>query len=217
MYGTTEFVIDRNTGQVYTIGDIDVTPINLFGGIPDKDLNEQTTGSTFVPPKAPQAMSTPVTEVSGGPKHQQAFNFNDNEYEQAVCRVQKTNQKITTLIKNWNEESKSAKTPEELVEIDMFYRTYMDQYRQRTLERLMEIYVEHYKNITSLEIPQTEPSSEQTIPLPTPRTKRIIPDQIMEGMPSSRRDQEVRETISNETHPKHGHTEEKHPPTPRHT
>ena len=68
MYGTTEFAIDRNTGQLYTIGDIDVTPINLFGGIPDEDLNEQTTGSTFAPPKAPQAMSTPVTEVLGSPK-----------------------------------------------------------------------------------------------------------------------------------------------------
>ena len=39
----------------------------------------------------------------------------------------------------------------------------------------------------------------------------------MEGTPSSRRDQEVRETISDKTHPKHGQTEEKHPPTPRHT
>ena len=63
MYGTTEFAIDRNTGQLYTIRDIDVTPINLFGGIPDEDLDGQTTESTLVPPKTPQAMSTPVTEV----------------------------------------------------------------------------------------------------------------------------------------------------------
>ena len=56
---------------------------------------------------------------------------NDDEYEQAVCRIQKINQKLTTLIKNWNEESKSAKTPKELVEIDTFYRTYMDQYNAR--------------------------------------------------------------------------------------
>ena len=26
MYGTLEYAIDRNTGQLYTIGDIDVTP-----------------------------------------------------------------------------------------------------------------------------------------------------------------------------------------------
>ena len=59
MYGTTEFAIDRNAGQLYTIGDIDVTPINLFGGIPDEDLDGQTTEFTLVPPKTSQAMSTP--------------------------------------------------------------------------------------------------------------------------------------------------------------
>ena len=26
MYGTSEYAIDRNTGQLYTIGDIDVSP-----------------------------------------------------------------------------------------------------------------------------------------------------------------------------------------------
>ena len=44
------------------IGDIDVTPINLFGGIPDEDLKEKTSESTWLPPKTPQAMSTPITE-----------------------------------------------------------------------------------------------------------------------------------------------------------
>ena len=39
----------------------------------------------------------------------------------------------------------------------------------------------------------------------------------MEGTPSSKRDQEVRETITDETCPKQGQTEEKHPPTSRHT
>ena len=63
MCGTTEFVIDRNTGQPYTIRDIDVTPIYLFGGIPDEELDGQITESTLVPPETPQAMSTPVTEV----------------------------------------------------------------------------------------------------------------------------------------------------------
>ena len=51
MYGMTEFAIDRNTGQLYTIGDIDVTPINLFGGITDEDLNGQTTENALVPQK----------------------------------------------------------------------------------------------------------------------------------------------------------------------
>ena len=63
MYGNTEFAIDRNMGQLYTIRDIDVTPINLFGGITDEELDGQITESTLVPPKTPQAMSTPVTEV----------------------------------------------------------------------------------------------------------------------------------------------------------
>ena len=35
MYGTMDFAIDQTTGQLYKIGDLDVTPINLFGGIPD--------------------------------------------------------------------------------------------------------------------------------------------------------------------------------------
>ena len=47
------------------VGDIDVTPINLFGGIPDEELNGKTTESTWLPPKTPQAMSTPITEVPG--------------------------------------------------------------------------------------------------------------------------------------------------------
>ena len=53
MYGTTEFALDRHTGKLYTIRDVDVTPINLFGGIPDEDLNGQTTESTLIPPKNP--------------------------------------------------------------------------------------------------------------------------------------------------------------------
>ena len=60
------------------------------------------------------------------------------------------------MVRNWNEESKSAKTPTELIEIDGFYRPYMDQYntRWKTLERLMEIYVEYYKDVTPEETPQ---------------------------------------------------------------
>ena len=64
MYGTVEFAIDQTTGQLYTVGDIDVTIINLFGGIPDKDLNGKTTESTWLPPKTPQAMSTPITDTA---------------------------------------------------------------------------------------------------------------------------------------------------------
>ena len=55
MYGSSEYTIDRNTGQLYTIGDIDVTPINVYGGIPDDEVNGQALESTLVPPKTPQA------------------------------------------------------------------------------------------------------------------------------------------------------------------
>ena len=65
MYGTVEFSIDQTTGQLYQIGDIDVTPINLFGGIPDEDLHNKATESMWSLPKAPQAMSTPITDVLG--------------------------------------------------------------------------------------------------------------------------------------------------------
>ena len=57
--------------------------------------------------------------------------INDDEYERAVCRIEKINKKITTLVRNWNEESKLAKTPTEVIEIDEFYKPYMDQYNTR--------------------------------------------------------------------------------------
>ena len=66
MYGTIDYAIDQTTGQLYVIGDIDVTLVNLFGGIPDEDLKEKTSESTWLPPKTPQDMSTPITEIPGG-------------------------------------------------------------------------------------------------------------------------------------------------------
>ena len=63
MYGTTEFTIDHSTGQLYKIGDMDMTPVNLFGGIPDEDLhgNDVKTMTSLL--EKPQAMSTPITDV----------------------------------------------------------------------------------------------------------------------------------------------------------
>ena len=77
---------------------------------------------------------------------------NDDEYQVAVQRLQQIDRKIT-LIKNWNEESKMAKTPTDLVDIDMFYRNYMDKYnaRRKTLEQLMEIHVQYYRDATPSE------------------------------------------------------------------
>ena len=190
MYGTTDFAIDRSTGQLYKIGDLVVTPINLFGGIPDEDLHEQATESTRSLLKTPRAMSTPITDVprsvptelitkdniplstpmisttsqeerkprSGTdvtddiPSAVPIFNLNranvqvassvssldegegiinDDEYEKAIQRLEKINKKITTLVKNWNEESKLAKNSNEVAEIEEFYRPYMDQYNNR--------------------------------------------------------------------------------------
>ena len=113
------------------------------------------------------------------------------------------------MIKNWNEESKSAKTPKELVEIDTFYRTYMDQYnaRQKTLERLMKIYEEYYKDVTPLETPQPESLSRQTIP-------RATLGQTVERTSVGGRDPESEVPIPHETHPGQEHTEEKYPLTP---
>ena len=190
MYGTTDFAIDRSTGQLYKIGDVDVTPINLFGGIPDEDLHEYATESTRSLLKMPQAMSTPITDVPRNipieaimkdsiplptpmiPTTSQEerkprsssdvtddvspvapiFNLNranvqvassvsslnegegiinDDEYEKAIQRLEKINKKITTLMKNWNEESKQAKNTTEVTEIEDFYRPYLDQYNNR--------------------------------------------------------------------------------------
>ena len=63
MYGTSEYAIDRNTGQLYTIGDIDVTPINVYRGIPNDEVNGQEPESTLIPPKTPQATSTAIIEA----------------------------------------------------------------------------------------------------------------------------------------------------------
>ena len=231
MYGTIEYAIDRTTGQLYMVGDIDVTPINLFGGIPDEDSKEKTTESAWIPPKKPQAMSTPITEIprsissismsqdsmplptprlpithqeekrtstsssihSDPPPIAPLFNVNranveaassvlsldegegivnDDEYERALRRIEKINKKITILVRNWNEESNSANMPMELIGIDEFYRPYMDQYnaRQKTLERLMDIYVENFKEATPKGNQQPEYSTDRVMPQPAPRT-----------------------------------------------
>ena len=60
MYGTTEFAIDRSSGQLYKIGDVDVTPVNLFGGIPDEDLCEGDIESTTSLLKNPRLCLHPL-------------------------------------------------------------------------------------------------------------------------------------------------------------
>ena len=270
MYGTIEYAIDQTMGQLYMVGDIDVTPINLFGGIPDEDFKEKTTESTWIPPKKPQAMSTPITEIPGSilsismtqdsvplptPRlpipHQEErrtstsssthsdpppiaplFNINranveaasvssldegegivnDDEYERAVHRIEKINKKITIFVKNWNEESNSANMPTELIEIDEFYRPYMDQYnaRWKTLERLMNIYVENFKEVTPKRSQHPEYSTDRVMPRPAPRTSQASKKEKIEKMTTDKRVPLYQGSSSDETSLKQG-VEEKIP------
>ena len=225
MYGTTEFAIDQSTGQLYKIGDVDVTPVNLFGGIPDEDLREDDIESMTSLLKKPQAMSTPITDVPRNipmetitkdsiplptrmippisqeerkPRSSMAvaedvspeapiFNLNranvqvtssvssleegegiinEDEYEKAVQRLEKINKKITILMQNWNEESKQARSTNEITEIEEFYRPYMDQYtnRRKELERLMEMYSEYCESEVPPETSQQRHMSKQQMP-----------------------------------------------------
>ena len=79
------------------------------------------------------------------------------------------------------------------------------------------ICVKYYRDATPLETSWAEPIPEQkqlipqTTPLPTPRIKKTSPDQTMDGMPSNRRNQDVREQIldrdklKKSPHHAHGH------------
>ena len=97
---------------------------------------------------------------------------NDEEYERTVHRIEKINKKITILVRNWNEESNLANTPTELIEIDEFYRPCMDQYnaRWKMLERLVDIYVENFKDVTPEGSAHPKYSTDRVIPQPAPRT-----------------------------------------------
>ena len=132
--------------------------------------------------------------------------INDDEYERAVHRIEKINKMITILVRNWNEESKSAKTTTELIEIDEFYRPYMDQYnaRWKTLERLMEIYVEYYKDVTPEETPQHKYAIERVPPQPPPRTGRTSMKEKIERVTTDKRVQPPQESLSDETRLKQG-------------
>ena len=69
MYNTKDFAIDRNNGRLYTMIGTTVTPIDLYGVLPDDSQNNMpnlmTTPSQLMLP-IPQATSTPVTETNIG-------------------------------------------------------------------------------------------------------------------------------------------------------
>ena len=273
MYGTVDFAIDRSTGQLYKIGDLDVTPINLFGGIQDEDLHDQATESMSFLLKTPQAMSTPITEVPKSvptelimkdsiplptpmipttsqeerklmsdinitddvPSDAPIFNLNranvqaassvssldesegivnGEEYERAIQRLEKINKKITTLMKNWNEESTLAKNSNEVAEIEEFYRPYMDQYntRRKALERLMEMYDENCINTVSMEMPQPKYKTKQQLP-PSMSQAQLTPSQEVTSRDVlNMREQTNEELRSEETRLKEGM--DRNPSTP---
>ena len=69
MYNTKDFAIDRNNGRLYTMIGTSVTPIDLYGVLPEDSQNNMpiliTTLNQLMLP-IPQATSTPVTETNIG-------------------------------------------------------------------------------------------------------------------------------------------------------
>ena len=69
MYNTKDFAIDRNNGRLYTMIGTSVTPIDLYGVLPEDSQNNMpilTTTPNQLTLPIPQATSTPVTETNIG-------------------------------------------------------------------------------------------------------------------------------------------------------
>ena len=126
---------------------------------------------------------------------------NDDEYERAIQRLGKINKKITTLVQNWNEESKLAKNPNEVAEIDEFYRPYMDQYntRRKALERLMEMYDEYCINTVPMETPQQKHRTKQQLPPSMSQAQQTPSRETISRDVLNRRDQTNEDLRSEET------------------
>ena len=82
----------------------------------------------------------------------------------------------------------------------------MDQYntRRKTLERLMEIYVEYYKDVTPEETTQHKYSTKWVMPQPAPRTGRTTTKEKIERATTDRRVQPLQESLLDETLLKQG-------------
>ena len=227
MYNTKDFAIDRNNGRLYTIIGTSVTPIDLYGALPEDSQHNMpilaTTPNQLMLP-TPQATSTPVTETDigtpansvprksipiptpvriptptsrvpsssssslsyrmiEGPEYnkyraqleattsvssldEKEGVLTEKECSSAVKRLEKIANKTAVLIRNWNAESKIAKSEEESKEIDIYYRRYLDHYiaRRHVLERLMTIYDEYYRESPIQEI---LPTPGPTVPVTT--------------------------------------------------
>ena len=130
----------------------------------------------------------------------------NDEYERAIRRLEKINKKITTLVKNWNEESKSAKNSNEVVEIDEYYRPYMDQYntRRKALETLMEMYDEYCTSAVPLETPQQKHRTKQQLPPSTSQAQLTPSREVTSRDVLNKREQTNEDLRSEETRLKEG-------------
>ena len=187
MYNTKDFAIDRNNGRLYTIIGTSVTPIDLYGALPEDSQNNMPilvttpnqlmlltpqvtetdigTPANSVPRKSipiptPVRIPTPTSRVPSssssslsdrmieGPEYnkyraqleattsvssldEKEGVMTEKEYSSAVKRLEKIVNKTAVLIRNWNAESKIAKSEEENKEIDIYYRRYLDHYIAR--------------------------------------------------------------------------------------
>ena len=72
------------------------------------------------------------------------------------------------------------------------------------MERLIEIYVEYYRDATPMEASQHKHLTEQVVPQPAPRTGRPTIKKMVERTTTDRKEQPPREGISDETRLKQG-------------
>ena len=110
------------------------------------------------------------------------------------------------MVKNWNEESKLAKNHNEIMEIDEFYRPYMDQYnsRRKALERLMEMYDEYCMHAVPTETPQQKHKTKQQLPPSTSQAQQTLSQEMIPKDVLNRKDQTNQDLGAEETSLKEG-------------
>ena len=76
-----------------------------------------------------------------------------------------------------------------MIEVDEFYRLYMDWYnaRQKTLERLINIYVENFKETTPTRNQHPKYSTDRVMPWPVPRTSQASKEEKIEKRTTDKR------------------------------
>ena len=94
----------------------------------------------------------------------------------------------------------------ELIVIDEFYRPYMDQYnaRWKILEKLMDIYVENFKEETPKRSQHPEYSMDRMMPRPAPRTSQASKKEKIERVTTDKRVPLYQGSSSDETSLKQG-------------